>query len=189
MKFNNSAARRVPIWSSPKSYNSRSKSGDWVRTFDPPIHSNGDWPKISVTVFVSIRDTFHLAGLHMRRERLLSRVDRACKFNTTEWHSERWRPLWFHESEITKFVLSYLAKKHSCFNPRACSFASWCINIDVYYEYVRVFIWINWFMNGTNFNIFTLTVPTLQLIYMYNATYWYFYRCQHYHKGPLTHPP
>ena len=44
-------------------------------------------------------------------ERLQSRVDRACKFNTTEWHSERWRPLCFHESEITKFVLSYLAKK------------------------------------------------------------------------------
>ena len=66
MNFNNSAARGVPPWSWPKSYNSRSKSGDWVPTFDPPIPSNGDWPKICVTVFVSIRDLFHLAGLHMK---------------------------------------------------------------------------------------------------------------------------
>ena len=44
-----------------------------------------------------------------------------------------------HESEITKSVLSNLAKKQS--QPsEACLFASWNINIDVYYEYVRVFI-------------------------------------------------
>ena len=42
-------------------------------------------------------------------------------------------------------------------------------------------------MNGANFNIFTFTVPTVQL--MYNATYWYFYRYQHYHKGQYTPPP
>ena len=66
MNFNNSAARRVPPWSWPKSYNPHSKSGDWVPTLDHPIPSNGDWPKFCVTVFVSIRDTFHLAGLHMK---------------------------------------------------------------------------------------------------------------------------
>ena len=68
MHFDNPTARGVPPWSSPKSYiyNSCSKSGDWVPTFDPPIPSNGDWTKICVTVFVPIRDTFHLAGLHMR---------------------------------------------------------------------------------------------------------------------------
>ena len=45
----------------PKSYKSRSKSGDWVPTFDPPIPSNGDWPKICIPVFVSLRDTFQFS--------------------------------------------------------------------------------------------------------------------------------
>ena len=48
-----------------------------MTTFDPLIPSNGDWPGECVPVFVSLRDTFHLVGLHMRT--LQGRVGRACK--------------------------------------------------------------------------------------------------------------
>ena len=112
-------------------------------------------------------------------------VDRACKFNTTERHSERWWPLWFHESEIIKFVLSYLAKKQSCFSLQACLFVHGILISTYIINTLECLYKRNCVMNGTNFNIFTLTVPTLQLIC--NAIYWYFYRCQHYHKGQLTH--
>ena len=185
MNFNNSAARRVPPWSWPKSCNSRSKSGDWVRTFDPPIPSNGDWPKICYRACVN---SWYVSFSRASYENAYSPewivLVNSVRLNGTLRGGDIYD---LHESEMTKFVLSYLAKKQSCFSLQACLFASRNVSIDLYYEYVRVFILINYFMNGANFNISTLTVPTLQLIY--NATYWYFYRCQHYHKGQLTHLP
>ena len=115
MYFSNSVARRVPPWSWPKSYKSRSKSGDWVPTFDPLIPSNGEWPRNCVPVFVTLRDTSRLAGLHMRT--LQPRVDRACECNA-DWMALREVATSYHftnQKSHTKSILPYAAKKQLSF--------------------------------------------------------------------------
>ena len=94
MDFNNSEARWVPRWSWPESYKSRSKSGDRVLTFDPPIPSNRAvqwWLAKNMCSGVCVTSwyvSFNREGFIW--ERCPNQVAHTC---TAERHSERWWPL------------------------------------------------------------------------------------------------
>ena len=117
MNFNNSAARRVPPWSWPKSYKFKVRwlgSDLWLSNSQQRWLAKHLCSRVCVTSwYVSFSRASYENACRPEWIVLVNSI-------RLKWHSERGRPLWFLESEITKYCHISQRNNHASAFRQSC---------------------------------------------------------------------